>query len=156
MIDDDRRALLEGPSSLIVGTVAADLLPDAARGWGAHLDADARELRLLLSPSATTSIENLRTTGVIAVTATEFHTLESVQVKGRVTAIEDVTDDDRARFTAFCDGVVAAVSEIDRLPPAVVRTMLPEAIVACVVAVDEMFDQTPGPSAGARLTRAGT
>ena len=156
MIDDDRRALLEGPSSLVVGTVAADLLPDATRGWGLRLAADARELRLLLSPNATTSFGNLRTTGVIAVTATEFHTLESVQAKGRVTAIEDATDDDHERFAAFCDGVVAAVSEIDGLPPAVVRTMLPEAIVACVVAVDEMFDQTPGPSAGARLMGVGT
>jgi hypothetical protein len=156
VIDDDRRALVEEPSSLVVGTVAADLLPDATRGWGACLDRDARELRLLLSASATTSLDNVGTTGVIAVTATEFHTNESVQLKGRVTSVEDATGDDRERFAAFCDGVVDAVSMIDGVPPDVVRKMLPEAIVACVVVVDEVFDQTPGPSAGTRLVATGT
>ncbi len=153
MIDDDRRALLESPCSLVVGTVAPYLLPDATRGWAVVVDAREGTLRLLLSASAATSIENLRATGVVAVTATEFQTLESVQVKGRVDGIEDPSRDDRARFDAFCDGMVAAVSAIDGVPPEIVRRALPDDVVACVVRIEELFDQTPGPSAGARLAR---
>ena len=152
MIEPDIIELLESPCSLIVGTVDADGLPDATRGWGAQaLDGGVR-IRLLLSANAETSLHNLRTTHRIAVTTTDFFTLRSVQLKGVASAIELPTNDDRARFHAFCEGCVRSLHELDGSPEELIWRFMPPGVVACIVTVAELFDQTPGPGAGTRLS----
>jgi hypothetical protein len=151
VIEPEIVELLESPCAQIVGTVDDDGLPDASRGWGALVHDDGRRIRLLVASNAATTIRNLRTTGRIAFTATQFLTLRSVQVKGIAVAVEDPDEDDRARFTQFCAGCARALHEIDDTPEELVSRMVPSDVVACVMTVDELFDQTPGPGAGTRL-----
>jgi hypothetical protein len=114
-----------------------------------------RELRLLLSASATVTLANLAATGRIALTITHFATLESVQVKGRIVSLEPRTSADRIRFEQFCAGCARALNELDGTPEETIWRMMPVDVVACVMTVEELYDQTPGPAAGARLTPAG-
>jgi hypothetical protein len=151
VIDPDIVELLESPCSLIVGTVDGDGLPDATRGWGALVLDGGERIRLLLSANATTSLRNLENTHRIALTATDFLSLRSVQVKGVASAVELPTQADRARFHEFCEGCVATLHAIDDTPEALIWRFMPSGVVACIVTVADLFDQTPGPGAGARL-----
>jgi hypothetical protein len=46
---------------------------------------------------------------------------------------------------------VHAIAELDGTPEELVWRMAPLDVVACLVAVAEVYDQTPGPVAGTRL-----
>ena len=144
--------LMESPCSLIVGTVDADGLPDATRGWGVLVLDGGAQIRLLLAANAAITLRNLRTTGRIALTATNFRTFDSVQVKGVALAVEEATDADRARFEKFCADCVRTLHEIDDTPEALIWRFMPSGVVACIMTADELFDQTPGPGAGKCLT----
>ncbi len=135
---------------MIVGTVDADGLPDATRGWGLEVTGPC-EVRVLLSSSAATSLENLATTGAFALTVTHFTTFVSYQLKGRAIRTDAATAEDRIRFDTFCAGCVRAIHEADGSPEELIWRLLPPGIVACIVTVDSVFDQTPGPAAGAKL-----
>jgi hypothetical protein len=154
VIEPDSAELMESPCSLIVGTVDAGGLPDATRGWGARVLDEGTKVRLLLAANARTTAANLRSTGRIALTATHFLTMRSVQVKGVALAIEDATDADRALFERFWVDCARTIHEIDDAPESTIRRMVPSGVFACVMSVDEIFDQTPGPEAGRCLTSA--
>jgi hypothetical protein len=150
VIQPDAAKLLQSPCALIVGTVDADGLPDATRGWGLVVERPC-EVRLLLSSNADATLANLATTGVLAVTATHFATLVSFQLKGRARAVEPATAEDRIVFDRFCAGCLVALEELEGAPPEVTARMVPPGVVACVMDVTGVFDQTPGPAAGALL-----
>jgi hypothetical protein len=154
VLETDQVVLLESPCSLIVGTVDASGLPDATRGWGLEVLPGGERVRLLLSSNASTSHDNLRDTGAIALTATHFSTLVSVQLKGKAIGVEPATAEDRIRFDRFCAGCVHDLHELDGTPEESIWRIAPPGIVACVFTIEEVFDQTPGPAAGARLAPA--
>jgi predicted pyridoxine 5'-phosphate oxidase superfamily flavin-nucleotide-binding protein len=155
VIEPDIVELMESPCALIVGTVDTDGLPDATRGWGVQVLDGGTKVRLLLAANATTTMANLRSTRRIALTATHFVTLQSVQVKGVALVVEGATDADRARFERFCAGCVRALHDMGDAPEQTILRLAPSDVFACIITVDELFDQTPGPEAGARLTPAG-
>ena len=78
-------------------------------------------------------------------------TLRSVQLKGRVTDAGDATDDDRARAARYCQMFEDDVVATDCLDRLIFRRIIPPDYCARVVEVDAVFDQTPGPGAGARI-----
>jgi hypothetical protein len=150
VIEPEAVELLESPCAMIVGTVDADGLPDATRGWSLEVVGPS-EIRVLLSSNATTTLDNLATTGTFALTVTHFMTFVSYQLKGRAVRTEPATAEDRIRFDAFCAGCVTAIHEGDGTPEELIWRLVPPGLVACIVAVDSVFDQTPGPTAGAKL-----
>ena len=149
MIESDAAELLESPCAMIVGTVAADGLPDATRGWGLVVE-DPCRVRFLLAANAEQAFANLEATGVLALTVTHFATLVSYQLKGRA-HVEPATAEDRIRFERFCEGCKAALLEVEGSPPELTQRLVPSGVVACVMEVEQVFDQTPGPEAGALL-----
>lgn len=74
-----------------------------------------------------------------------------MQLKGRVLGTEPATDEDRARAGRFSDAFFRDITETEGVPRRILERMLPEGYVACIVVVEELFNQTPGPAAGARL-----
>lgn len=154
MMDAEVVALLQSPCSLVVATVSQAGVPEAARGWSAEvLDGGAR-LRVLLAAQEAVTHANIAATGAFAVTATEILTHYSVQVKGRASPVEPPTDAERVRVAWFCENVVAALADYHNLPPSTFVRFVPADFVAVTVTVEQLFDQTPGPSAGRPL--AGT
>jgi hypothetical protein len=145
-------AFLEAGSALIVGTVAADGMPHATRGWGLDVLPDGR-VRLLLDGDDDGALANLRATGAIAVTAADVRTLHSTQLKGRAVAVEAGDEADAARARRYCVQFFTDIHETDGTPFEVLERMVPSRYAACLCEVGDWFDQTPGPGAGAPVDR---
>lgn len=158
MIGPEIVAFLEGGCAIVVGTVAHDGEPRANRGWGITVltatDAPELSVRLVLGANDAVLRENLEATGRIAITAGNVQTLRSTQLKGRARALEPATGADRERARCYVDEFVNDIVRVDRTPRELIVRMVPAEYFACIVDVDELYDQTPGPGAGAPLEPA--
>lgn len=142
-------ALLEPGCALLVGSVDRAGMPQATRGWGLRIiDVDRSEMRIVLPADDPITLDNLRTTGRIAVTGVDIETLRSIQVKGRVLRIEAATAVDRHWATRYSEALFRDIEHVDGTPPSLVKLLLPREYMACVAVVEECYDQTPGPRAG--------
>ncbi|MGE0879288.1 MAG: hypothetical protein AB7L13_09045 [Acidimicrobiia bacterium] len=152
---DEFQAMTNAGAALIVATAGTDGTPRAARAWSVTLvDAVANRLRVAVAADDPVVVENLRT-GRIALTAADVRTLRSVQVKGRPLSIEEPSPADVAVTEKQSELLLAAIHETDGNPLDLLRRMLPHRVVMVEFAVDDRFDQTPGPCAGAPLGAEG-
>ena len=152
MFEPETTAFLESGCALIIGTVSPSGEPHAARGWGLSvLPGDGRHVRLLLDAADEVNVENLRRGGAIAITAANVPTLRATQLKGRAGPTEAATDADNDRAAQFCDDFFGDITRTDGTARDLLERLRPAQLVACVVAVDEVYDQTPGPGAGAAM-----
>jgi hypothetical protein len=143
--------LVGGGNSLVVGTVAADGEPRAIRAWAARVvDERTRRVRVVMGADDEVSVDNLRN-GRLALTGADVRTLRSVQLKGRVVRTEPATDADVQLVAEHSSAFFRAVHETDGIALELLDRLLPAAIVAVEFEVDEMFDQSPGPDAGAAV-----
>lgn len=147
MIGTDEAKLLES-GSLVVGSVDADAVPDASRGWGAWALDGGRRIRILLPATDERTIENLRGGGRLAVNASDVRTLKSVQVKGRTRLVEQPTPADIELCRRYVEEFFRTVHEADGTPVELLAAMAPASVIAVEVDVEAVFDQTPGPTAG--------
>jgi hypothetical protein len=142
---------LQSGGALIIAVANAELKPHATRGWGLDVLPD-EHVRVLLDADDTTTMEYLAEREAIAITATSVSTLHSMQIKGRSLALDDVTDDDRARAARYCEDFFSEVVETDGFDRVLLDRLMPSDFVACTVRIAEVYDQTPGPGAGASIT----
>jgi hypothetical protein len=148
-------ALLESGCSISVATVGPDGAPHASRGWGLTVVADGRHVRLLLDAEESTTLTNLAGGGPIAVTAVSVPTLHAVQLKGTAdepTATWDAGD--LAHAASHLDDFIAEVNRVEGTPAVLLERLRPTTFAVCTITVTEVFDQTPGPSAGSRVGAA--
>jgi hypothetical protein len=143
---------LESGCALIVAAVTPDGEPRAARAWGLTVTSADGECRLLLPADDVVTHDLLRTNGRIAVTGASVRTLRSIQCKGTALAVEPATDLDRERAAAYSDQFLTDVEETDGVPRVLLERMVPDDYVACTLRVEELYDQTPGPGAGAKIS----
>lgn len=151
-------AMFQLGSALIVATVAPDGEPRAARASSWRLvDAASRRLRLAIAANDPVIVDNLTRDGSdgpgtsLAVTGADVATLRSVQVKGRVVTVEPPEDADLELIEQHADVFTRKIQATDGHPREVVLRFLPTEYVMVEMLVDEAYDQTPGPAAGAVL-----
>ena len=151
VIDDRARELLLAGVATVVATRDGRMRPSLQRGWALMVSEDGREVTVCVSaaPGSRTR-ENLERNGAVAVTCSRPTTYRTVQVKGRVVAIGEVSPEQRAGAEAHADAFSREVQELG-LPSDTGRRLLDSDLVAVTIAVDELYDQTPGPKAGSRL-----
>lgn len=149
MLDDETIRHLHSGCALLVGTVSSDGVPHAARGHGLRVLAhDPPRVRVIL-PFDEQLLDNLRATGLIAITSADVPTLMSLQLKGRAGPVEAPLPEDLAASERYTTAFVNDIVRIDRHPRSVVSVWaVVSEVVACDVEVLEIFDQTPGPAAG--------
>ena len=153
MIGTDEAKVVESPASTIVGTVGADGLPHASRAWGTWVLREGTRVRFLVPAWDERTIENVAATGRVAFTATIVDTLRSVQVKGSGAVVTGpATADDVVLHERYTTDFFQAVHDTDGTDIVALRNMIPGALVAIECDVDAVFDQTPGPTAGACLS----
>jgi hypothetical protein len=150
VVDDATKTFLEAGSALIIGTVGPDGAPFAGRGWGLDV-LDGDRVRLLLDASDEGTIANVAAGRAIAVTAADVRTLRSMQLKGRALGLDETTAADRERWDRYREEFFTDILETDGTPRELTDRFAPDDVVACTIEVDELFDQTPGPGAGARI-----
>jgi hypothetical protein len=147
-------SILAAGTSLIVGTVGPDGEPRATRAFAlVVVDATADVIRLVVSADDPLLLVHLET-GVIAITAADVRTLRSVQLKGRIVGVEATSEEDRSVMADHSGRFFQAVHETDGHDLSAIRQLLPLQTLSVEVAVDEVYDQTPGPEAGRRVTAA--
>jgi hypothetical protein len=152
MIDAAMRAFLESGCALLVGTTDADGRPHAARGWGLDVLSDQPPtVRVLVDGRDEVGLANLAAGSAVAITATSVRTLVSTQLKGHADGLEVATELDAERVDRYCDAFFTDIEETDGTPRATVERIRPATFAATTIVVAQLFDQTPGPGAGARV-----
>lgn len=152
--DTEMATFFEAGCALVIGVTTEDGAPHGARAWGLSV-VQAGCVRLLVNAADDVALRVLRNGGRVAITGADVPTLRSMQAKGRAVAVEPATDADRARARAFRDDFFTDIAETDGTPMALLDRLVPLDYMACTVMIEEVFDQTPGPGAGAPLPDPG-
>lgn len=142
---------LESGVSIVVGTRDAHNRPAVQRVVGVRVGDDLRSF-ILYVPDATgeRTIANARATQRIAATFCRPVDYRSLQLKGRVTEVRPTREDERENVERYIHGFGGQV-EVVGLPRSLTRRLTYWPNTAVVVAIDDVFIQTPGPAAGNRF-----
>jgi hypothetical protein len=146
---------LDPGMSLIVGTVNGHNVASCCRAAAL----DSRELASREAPTATVyvpvatsheTMQNIAATRRIAVSASHPVDHCTIQLKGTTSGVRLAREDEaafvRARFAAFAD-VLDAIG----IPRRITLNVTCWPAFAVDFRVEEIYDQTPGPRAGARV-----
>ena len=155
LIEDALKAFLESGVSVVVGTRDERLVPEIVRAWGPHVSRDRRSLRLCV-PEATSvrTRTNLVSNGRIAVACSLPSNYETVQLKGRHLRTAKPSAEDLLRVTRHRE-LFAGVNESIGIARARVEAFWRRELAASPLlvtihfVVHAVFNQTPGPDAGA-------
>jgi len=137
-----------------MGVVTRDdsLRPAIARAWGPEVSADGRTLRLCVAaPQGSAARENLQVHAPVAVGFSPPTIARAVQLKGLAVSIGEPEPDDLERVERHVEQFVAEVTRIGGPEHVARRMFAPAGLLEVSVSIDEVFDQTPGPTAGRRL-----
>ena len=149
------RFLEERASVGFAGTRDANLVPAGHRVPGWHVDQSGRMLTVFMADDASAPrlLEALRDNGRIALTFEEIGTHETYQVKGRYLSHRPVRREEIELAEATRERFARSLRSLynDEQMTALMTASIPQAGLAVEVGVDEVFIQTPGPGAGARV-----
>jgi len=143
---------LESPVALQVATAGAGLRPSSTRGFGCWVEEDRLTLRVcVLEAQAPRFLADLEVGCRVAVNAADVLDLRSVQAKGRLTERRTATLVEQEACRAYWAELVEVLVRIG-VPRDGCGGLWHSGPIAVVrVAVDALFDQTPGPGAGSKL-----
>jgi hypothetical protein len=144
-----RAHIIEDTGTILVGTRDTLLTPEITRGWGPIILPDRRTIDLCISAGAKT-LENLRDQEEIAVTFHQTVNYKTVQLKGRFLESGDLTPQDWESFERQ-KNILTEQAKIHGIPLKIGLRILPLDPVRIRFAVQQAFEQTPGPRAGSRL-----
>ncbi len=143
-----------GPgTSILVGTVDPSGWPSCCRGVAVVVAPD-REGMTVYVPVATAAqtIANIASNGRVAVVSSEPVSHSTVQLKGRARGVRVAAEDEAEAVHGHFDRLMGVLDSVG-LPRRISRTVSVWPAFAVDLAVEAIFEQTPGPRAGA-LVRA--
>jgi hypothetical protein len=148
---------LESPVALQLATAGADLRPSSTRGFGCWVEEDRRTLRIcVLQAQASRFLADLEVGCRVAINATDVFDLRSIQAKGRLSERRSASPAEQEACRAYAAGLVEAFVRIG-VPRDGCGGLWHSGPIAVVrMAVDALFDQTPGAGAGSKLETAWT
>ena len=152
MIDRDLAAFLEEGVGIHIGTRTAGMEPNGARAIAVSVDPDGTHLVVYVSRVAAARIlPDLEANGQAAVGFGRPIDDRACQVKGVFTGVRDASEDERGKVLAQWDGFLGSLEKIG-IPRAATRTWVTWPAVAIRLRANALFNQTPGPGAGAPLS----
>jgi len=123
-----------------------------ARATGVSLDADLGHLDVFVAAALWQDfMRAVKPGAVVAVTATQPVTYVSYQVKGPVEAIDPAVECDVARARLSNDRMLALLGTLGATRQQLSHMFTVEGLVRLRMRIDDIFEQTPGPTAGARI-----
>lgn len=145
------RNYANGGVSVIVATVDADGFPTCCRGIAIATKDDFDTVTIYV-PAATAqeTVANVATTRRVAVACSHPLSHESIQIKGLTRGVRLAPPEDEAFVRQRLDEFAAVLDEIG-LPRRVTRSVAHWPAFAIDISVEQVFDQTPGPKAGAAV-----
>ena len=143
---------IHGGVAVGVASRDEDLRPEFARGWGPEVSADGRSLRLCVTaPEGSRMRANLEQNGAVAVGFSPPTIARAVQVKGVAVHVAEPEAADLERVERHLQTFVAEAERIGAPPELARRMFVGAGLVAIVFSIEEVYDQSPGPTAGRRL-----
>ena len=151
MIDAALAAFLEEGVGIHIGTRNAALQPNGARAIAVRVEPDGAHLVVYVARVAAARIlPDLEANGQAAVGFGRPVDDRACQVKGVFAGVRDATEEERPQVLAQWDGFLGSLEKIG-IPRAATRTWVTWPAVAIRLRANALFDQTPGPDAGAPL-----
>ncbi len=155
-ISPELATFLEAGVSMTAGSRDARLRPETVRLLGIRVESEADEVTVFV-PAATGArlVSDLRDNGRIALCFARVEDHRTIQLKGRVLAIAEASESDRAVVDRYRE-LFAAVLATFGLPGRITLRLRNWPCHAVRVAVERVYVQTPGPGAGALLPPPGS
>src|SRR5262245_46552729 len=151
MIDSALAAFFEQGVGIHIGTRNGTLHPNGARAVAAKVDQAGSHLVVYVAEIAAARLRSdLEANGQAAVVFGRPEDERSCQVKGVVIGVRPATDDERPMLEQQWDGFMNQLERIG-IPRASQANWITWPAVAIRLKVTTIFEQTPGPHAGAQI-----
>ena len=151
MLDDSLAAFLQQGLAINIGTRNVRLEPSAAYVGAALVDPDRKHLTVFVPTAGAGQIlDDLQANGQAAIVFARPEDDRACQVKGTFVSVRPATDDEEAVVRGQFEGFLRQL-EIIGMPGESTRVWLVWPALAVRLRVTAVFDQTPGPKAGAAL-----
>jgi hypothetical protein len=143
--------------AVIVATRDRQHVPELTRAWGLYVVPGRAEVEVSVATgSGARTFDNLEDNQQAAINVTVLSSYRSLQIKGHLLEIRPASADDRARVAGHQDAFIEEAVQLGLLRSTVVRLFAVESepdpeLMTLRVAVEQQFDQTPGPNAGSRM-----
>jgi hypothetical protein len=152
MIDTQLAAFLEEGVGIHIATRNEARQPNGARAIAVRVEADGEHLVVYVARVAAARIlPDLEANGQAAVGFGRPIDDRACQVKGVFVGARDATDDERPKVLAQWDGFLGSLERIG-IPRVATKEWVTWPAVAIRVKANALFNQTPGPGAGAPIT----
>lgn len=152
MMDRQLADFLEEGLASHIASRNADLEPNAARVVALKVDEDRQHVIAYVPKVSTGAVlDDLRSNGQVALVCTRPSDDKGCQVKGVFTDVRDATPDEHAFVIAQWERFRDTLEQVG-LPRAPTDAWVTWPCVAIRFRVNALFDQTPGPGAGAPLS----
>jgi hypothetical protein len=147
------RFLEQRANVAFAGTRNRDLVPFGHRVSGWCIGADRRTLTAFTpEPFTAGLVESLQENGELALTVEDFPTHETYQFKGRYVSHRPARREDSAIVDRIRDRFMKSMKAVfPVLPDGLAGAFISAPVLAVEFEVSEIFVQTPGPGAGARI-----
>jgi hypothetical protein len=137
--------------AVIVATRDRELRPELSRAWGPALSDDGERLTVCVEAAPDSAMaRNLEPGSPAAAMVARLASHTSVQLKGAVVEVARPTQDQLDAVSQHVDGFVAETAVIG-VPEPLARALVGPDLLTVTIAVDERFEETPGPRAGREL-----
>lgn len=147
-------AMMDKGVSVIVSSCDLAMRPSIMRALGSALAADRRTVTVYLARAQSRQLlQDIATTGRLAVVFSEPASHRTVQLKARAARLREARPDDAPLLARYLRSMENEVLQVG-FAPEFTRAMLAhrlEDLVAVSFEPEQAFDQTPGPRAGAAL-----
>ncbi|RIK62154.1 MAG: hypothetical protein DCC64_11620 [Planctomycetota bacterium] len=154
VIDETLADFLQSGLACAVATRDARLVPDCVLAVGVRIERDRRHATVFVHDTISRrTLANLKHNGQIAVTLEHLPDHHAIQLKGEVTRVAAATEADIADATRFHAGFVKEIEYVG-VAPRFSRRLAFLPCHAVTFRVEAIFEQTPGPKAGACLKEA--
>lgn len=151
MIDPQLAAFLQEGVGIHLGTRNEERQPNGARAAAVKVEDDGVHLTVYLAEvAAERLLPDLRSNGQAAVVFGRPTDDRSCQVKGTFVSLRPAAEAERPFVVAQWDGFLAQLARIG-IPPAAAHGWVNWPAVAIRLRATALFEQTPGPGAGAPI-----
>lgn len=155
MIDLPLGAFLESPVMIVVATRGAGMGPAIARGLGAVRHPERGVIDVFASASQwPQALDHLAPGDAVAVTFCRPTDYQTYQIKGELQSLSAADAADADRASAYLRQIAGVLRGLGVEPRQIACWLTMDGLARLTIQPLEVFLQTPGPNAGARLEAA--
>ncbi|MGE0226935.1 MAG: pyridoxamine 5'-phosphate oxidase family protein [Dehalococcoidia bacterium] len=152
VVREELRELIESGVAVSVATADASGRPHLNTAWGPRIAPNGVTASVFIDRARSgPTLDDLTTTKQIAMTIGDPVSYRSIQLKGTATGVVLQPDEGDRNWVRLHREAFMVSTALIGDPPALSRNMWTEDVVRVDFAVEQAFDQTPGPDAGRPL-----